>query len=218
MFKMRSAPLCLLLLAPALPGLATTVQTTSYQSWTAQVTGTPAFEDVETLPTGNYSTTAGVSDGPYVFTGPDGSNWFLKETTFGSTTGLYSANDGTGGIEVTLPGSGQSAIYFKANTESNNLLNNDNLTLTLSDGETFNIGSGQFGVSLSHDITSFELNTSSGEAPFLQWAYFGNSALPQDTETGDGAESIEAATYLLVGGGLLVVLGAKRRFAHRAAA
>src|SRR5579863_919402 len=176
MFKLRSACLCLLLLSPAVPGLATTIQSTTYQSWMSEVTGTPTFEDVETLPTGNYSTVAGVSDGSYVFTGPDGLGWNLHEQTFGNTTGLYGANDGTGGIQVTLPGSGQSAIYFDANTETSNSLNNGALTLTLSDGETFHVSSGQFGLSISHDITWYELTTTSGQAPFLQWAYFGNSA------------------------------------------
>jgi hypothetical protein len=219
MFKMRNASWCLLLLSPAIPGLATTIQSTTYQSWMTQVTGTPTFEDVETLPTGNYSTVAGVNDGSYVFTGPDGLGWNLHEQTFGSTSGLYGASDGSGGIEVTLPGSGQSAIYFDANTETSNYLNSGALTLTLSDGEAFNISSGQFGLSISHNITWYKLSTTSGLAPFLQWAYFGNSALPADGSggTGDPAPSSEAATVALVGGGILVLFGAKRKLVRRLA-
>ncbi len=216
MFKMRWAGLCVVCVAAALPVSATTQQTTVYSSWTQMITGSPTFEDVETLPTGNYSTSAGVTDGSYLFTGPDGSGWSLGEQTFGNQGGLYGASDGIGGIEVTLPGSGQSAIYFDANTEANNGLTNGALTLTLSDGESFSIASGQFGLSISHPITSYELTTASGQAAFLQWAYFGNSNLPQDA--GGGAPATEAATMALVGGGMLVLFGSKRKLLKRLAA
>lgn len=221
MFKMRYASFCLLLAVPALPALATTVQSTTYQSWMTQVTGTPTFEDVETLPTGNYSTVTGVSDGSYVFTGPDGSGWSLGEQTFSNKSGLYGASDGVGGIEVTMPGLGQSAIYLDANTEANNTLTNGALTLTLSDGESFNITSGQFGLSISHPITWYTLTTTSGQSPFMQWAYFGTSSIPLDSGgsggTGDDPPAVEAATMALVAGGLLVVFGAKRKFTRRLA-
>jgi hypothetical protein len=215
MFRIRYVPFCLMLTVAAAPAFATTISSTTYANWISNVSGTPTFEDVETLPLGNYNTSAGVSDGGYIFTGPDGSAWSLGVQTYGNKTGIYGASDGTGGIQVNLPGSGQSAIYFYANTVSSNMLSNGSLTLSLSDGETFNINSGQFGLSISHPITSFELTTTSGQAAFLQWAYFGNSSLPQDGGTGgpDGGDTptSEAATIALVSGGMLVVFGLKRR-------
>jgi hypothetical protein len=211
---MRYASVCLLFVAAGLPGTATTIQSTTFAGWTANVVGTPTFVDLETLSTGNYSTSAGITDGGYTFTGPDGSNWSLGVQTFGSKTGLFGASDGTGAVEATLPGAGQSAVFFYANTVKNNALTNGPLTLSLSDGETFLISSGQFGLSISHPITSFSLTTSSGQAPFLQWAYFANSSLPQDGG-GGGAQTPEAVTLALVGGGMLVLFGSKRKLADR---
>ena len=219
---MRTASFCLLFIAAALPGAATTVQATIYNTWTSYVLGTTTFVDLEGLPVGTgYSTSAGVTQNGYQFTGPDGSGWSLGVQTFGNKTGLYSASDGAGEIEVTLPGSGQSAIYFDANTESNNTVTNGGLTLTLSDGEAFNIGSGQFGLSISHPITWYTLTSSSGQAAFLQWAYFGTSNLTPDGTGGTGGtggsepgQAPEAATLALVGGGALVLFGAKRKFGN----
>ncbi|HZS56376.1 MAG TPA: hypothetical protein VFA65_18365 [Bryobacteraceae bacterium] len=219
MLKVRHASLCFLFITTALPGAATTVQSTTFANWTSGITGTPTFVDVESLSLGNYSTAAGVTDASYLFTGPDGSSWSLGVQTFSGKTGLFGAADGRGAIEVTLPGAGQSAIYVDVNTEANNTLVAGPVTLTLSDGETFTVASGQFGLSISHPITWYTLTTSVGQAPFLQWAYFGNSSLPQDGNggTGDPAQTPEAATLALVGGGMLVVFGAKRRFANRLA-
>lgn len=214
MLKVRYASLCFLFVVTALPEMATTVPSTTYSGWTSNVTGTPTFVDVETLTQGHYNTSTGVTDDSYIFTGPDGSNWSLGVQTFGNKTGLFGASDGIGGIEVTLPGSGESAVYLDVNTEANNALTNGSLTLTLSDGETFSVSSGQFGLSLSQSITWYELTTSSGQSPFLQWAYFGNSSLPQDPGGGGGADpspTPEAATLALVGGGILVLFGAKRK-------
>jgi hypothetical protein len=217
MKKTRYALLCVSLVAIAQSVDATTLQYTTYSSWSAQVTGTPTFVDVETLPSGSYSTAGGVTDASYIFTGPDGAGWSLGVQTFGSKSGLYGPNDGMGGIQVTMPGSGQSAIYFYANTESNNTLTNGSLTLTLSDGEIFSIFSGQFGLSISHPITSYNVTTSAGQAAFLQWAYFGNSSLPQDgggTGSNPG-QAPEAATIALVGGGILVLFGSKRKLIRK---
>ena len=208
---MRGGLLSLSLIVIALPGGATTIQSTTYSSWISQVTGTPNFVDVETLNTGSYSTPAGVTDASYQFTGPDGSGWSLGVQTFSNKTGLYGASDGTGEIQVTLPGTGQSAIYFYANTVANNALSNGSLTLSLSDGESFTIASGQYGLSISHPITSYTLTTVSGKAAFLQWSYFGTSSLPQDAGPTDASPVPEGATMALIGGGILVLFGSKRK-------
>ena len=218
MFRVRHALLCLPLAAIALPMQATTIQATTYSAWASQVTGTPTFVDLETLSSGDYSSASGITQGSYTFTGPDGAGWSLGVQTFGNKTGIYGASDGVGGIDVTLPGSGQSAIYFYANTEANNQLTNASLTLTLSDGESFIIAGGQFGVNISHPITWYALSTTSGQAAFLEWAYFGNSSLPQDGGTGGGGtpgQAPEAATIALVGGGILILFGSKRKLMQK---
>lgn len=218
MSRMRYALLCLPLVAIALPLQATTIQATTYASWSAQLTGTPAFVDLETLASGDYGTAGGVMQGSYRFNGPDGSGWSLGVQTFGNKTGIYGASDGVGRIEAILPGTGQSAIYFYANTEANNTITNGSLTLTLSDGESLSISSGQFGLNISHPITWYALSATSGQAAFLQWAYFGNSSLPQDGGTGGGGtpgQAPEAATIALVGGGILILFGSKRNLAQK---
>jgi hypothetical protein len=218
MFKMHHASLCFVFITAALPSAATTIQSTTFANWTANVTGIPTFVDLESLSLGNYNTATGITDASYLFTGPDGSGWSLGVQTFSGKTGLFGAADGKGAIDVTLPGLGQSAIYVAVNTEANNTLVNGPLTLTLSDGETFAISSGQFGLSISHPIAWYTLTTSAGQAPFLQWAYFGNSSLPQDGNGGgDPAQTPEAATLALVGGGMLVLFGARRKFINKLA-
>ena len=218
MFRIRHALFCLPLAGIALPMHATTIQATSYLTWTGSVTGTATFVDLETLANGTYNTPNGLTDGSYKFTGPDSTGWLLGVQTFGNQTGIFGASDGAGSIEVTLPGSGQSAIYFDVNTIANNVLTNRSLTLTLSDGESFAISSGQFGVSISHPITWYAVSTTTAQAAFLEWAYFGNSSLPQDGGSGDGGAASqvpEAAPFALVAGGILILLGSKRKLGQK---
>lgn len=185
---------------------ATTITTTSYTTWdtSSYITGPTTLVDLTTLQAGlNYSNATGYTSNGYNFTGPDGSGYYLKTTTNGSYHGLIGASDGIGTIEVSMPSGGDNAFLFDAVC-----ITCGTLDLTLSDGETFTVSNGQFGVSISHDITWFELGTSSGTQPFLEYVYFGTSSLTQDTDT---SPADEAATPVLVGGGLMILLGAGRK-------
>ena len=217
MFNVRWAGLCVVCAAAALPAMGTTEQTTAYASWTPMLTGSPSAQVIENLD-GTHDTSAGISSDGYTFIGPDGSGWSLTGEMLGGIDGLLGPSDGTGYMDVVLPGSGQSAIYINVNTYNNDSLNNGPVTLTLSDGETFNNVTGQFGLSISHPITWYTVQTTSGQAAFLEWAYFGNSNLPQDSGSGAGAPASEAATMALVGGGMLVLFGSKRKLIKRLAA
>jgi hypothetical protein len=193
-------------LAGAFQAAATTITATSYSSWNTStyITGSTTVVDLTTLQAGlNYSNAMGYTSNGFNFTGPDGASYVLTTAYEANpnSNGLLGASDGTGVIDVTMPGSGNSAFLFNAQC-----ITCSGLTLTLSDGETFSISNGQFGASISHNITWFKLNTTSGTRPFLEYVYFGTSALPQDAP-----QAKEAATFVLIGGGLLTLAGAGRR-------
>jgi hypothetical protein len=188
----------------AFQAAATTITTTSYSTWSspADTTGSQTFVDLESLTAGmNYSTASGYTSNGYTFTGPDGAGYYLYAENASSTTGLEGKSDGVGVIQVAMPNAGNSAFFFDAVCESCGTL-----SLTLSDGENFTVSNGQFGISVSHDITWFDLGTSSGTQPFLEYVYFGTSSLPPDSPAAS-----EAATPVLVGGGLMVLIGAGRK-------
>ncbi|MBV9762844.1 MAG: hypothetical protein JO340_19955 [Acidobacteriaceae bacterium] len=204
--KALALPLGVCLLGVAFQAGATTITTTSYSTWdtSAYITGSTTVVDLTTLQAGlNYSTATGYTSNGFNITGPDGATYVLSSQTEGSYTGLLGASDGTGSIEVTMPGSGDSAVLFDSSCISCGAL-----TLTLSDNEVFTVSNGQFGLSISHPITWFKLSTTSGTRPFLEYAYFGTSSLPQDTQL---SPTSEAATPVLLGGGLIILAGAARR-------
>ena len=206
--KVRAAGVALLVgfLGGGFQAAATTITTTSYSTWNtpAYITGSTTVVDLTTLQAGlNYSTAAGYTSKGFTFTGPDGSSYVLSSQTEGSMTGLLGPSDGTGSIEVSMAGTGDSAMLFDANCVSCGAL-----SLTLSDNETFSISNGQFGLSISHPITWFKVSTSSGTRPFLEYVYFGTSSLTQDTTA---SPANEAATPVLLGGGLLLLAGAVRK-------
>lgn len=202
----------LIALFTAFQGAATTITTTSYSTWNTPIyiTGSTTLVDLTSLNAGlDYSNAAGYSSNGFNFTGPDGSGYFLKSETKpgGGVNGLVGKSDGIGTIQVSMPNAGNSAFLFDAFCVSSC----GTLSLTLSDGENFTVSNGQFGISISHDVTWFDLGTSSGTQPFLEYVYFGTSSLPQDAPAAS-----EAATPVLVGGGLMVLLGAGRKKLRRA--
>lgn len=185
---------------------ATTITTTSYSTWdtSAYITGSTTVVDLTTLQAGiNYSNAAGYTSSGFNFTGPDGATYVLSSQTEGGYTGLLGASDGTGAIKVAMPNSGNSAVLFDASC-----ITCGTLSLTLSDGETFTVSDGQFGLSISHPITWFKLGDSVGTRPFLEYVYFGTSSLAQDSQT---TATNEAATPVLLGGGLALLAGAVRK-------
>ena len=206
--KVRAGGVTLLVgfLAGTFDAAANTITTTSYSVWNtpAYITGSTTVVDLTMLQAGlNYSTAAGYTSNGFNFTGPDGASYVLSSQTEGNVTGLLGASDGSGSIEVAMPGTGNSAMLFDASCVSCG-----SLSLTLSDNETFSISNGQFGLSISHPITWFKLSTSSGSRPFLEYAYFGTSSLTQDSNL---SPANEAATPVLLGGGLIILVGAVRR-------
>lgn len=213
MYSRRSlAALLLALLGIAGPAAATSVTSTSYSGWLTTVTG-GASVDIFGNVTNNqsYDTSSGVSlsnssypSSTFVFTGPDTayqSGWNLTTRAYQGINSLYGPTDGVGNITVTMPSGGENAIMLSLATTGNSTI-----TLKLSDGETFTPSAGIFGVSISHDISWLTLSTTNGSAVIIDDFRYGNSNLTQDP-----APSLEASTVLMIGGGLLVMLGGRRK-------
>jgi hypothetical protein len=214
MFKMRYAALFCLASVAALPVLGTTINSTnSYSTWdtSAYISGSPTALHLSNLPYGtDYSNASGVSDGGYTFTGPDGSNnWYLKASSSNGTYGLLGAQDGIGGINVASPGN---AFFVWAFGTGNS---NDALNLTIN-GTFYKTFTGGIGISASSPLTSILITpTQSSDAVLFYEFDFANSSLTQDGGTQSPSQTPEAATLLLVGGGILVTFGAKRKFTNK---
>lgn len=199
----------------AAAGQATTVTTTSYTVWKTNLTGSPIELDFTKVKTTSYSTSSGITlpplQGPalsFVVTGPDKTGYSLTGGFYGSTVSLLGASDGTGYIRVDLPASGENAVLLGVATQPS-----ATLTVTLSDLESFTVSNGLFGLALSHNITWLTISTVNGSQPVLDDFFFGNSNLAQDQI--NQTQSAEATTALMIGGGLLILFGARRKFTQR---
>lgn len=199
----------------AIAGRATTVTTTNYNVWKTNLTGSPIELDFTKVKSTSYSTSSGITlpplQGPalsFVVTGPDKTGYSLTGGFYGSTVSLFGASDGTGYIRVDLPASGENAVLLGLATQPS-----ATLTVTLSDLESFTVSNGLFGLALSHNITWLTISTVNGSQPVLDDFFFGNSNLTQDQI--NQSQSAEAATALMIGGGLLILFGARRKFTQR---
>jgi hypothetical protein len=213
--KIKILPtLAISLLAAAGYASATTIETTSYSTWVASLTGSPT-DGFSYVASGSYSTASGWSTGigtygTFVVTGPDGASYSLNQTYYGSgsTSSLVGALDGTGGVNVSSV-AGVTGIMLGVGENGSA----SPITVTLSDGETFTInptvgGTTLIGFSSSTTITSVYLSTAAGSAVVLDDLLAGVSNLP--ASTGPTSPASECATILLIAGGL-VFLGAKRK-------
>ncbi len=192
---------------------ATTITTTTYNSWKATLSGTPTDLNFSAVTYASYNTSSGITlaatGNPsigFVFTGPDASGWWLEGTAFTGHLGLGGSTDAGAGINVATPAGGENAILLSVTSTSG-----APLTLTLSDGESFSIGTGLFGLSISHPITSAFLTTAPGSQAIIDDFVFGTSSLTQDG-TGNPPAVAEGATFMLVAGGSLILFGARRKF------
>ncbi len=197
---------------------ATTINTTSFSTWKTYLTGSPIELDFNKVKNSSYSTSSGITllplQGPalsFVITGPDKTGYSLTGGNYGSIVSLFGASDGVGQIRIDLPSSGQNAILLGLAAQPS-----AGLTVNLSDQESFAVSNGLLGLSLSHNITWLTISTANGSQPVLDDFFFGNSNLTQDPI--GQAQSAEVATGFLIGGGLLILFGARRKLIQRLAA
>jgi hypothetical protein len=207
-----------LLFASVVPLHATTIASYSVSDWSASVTSGSAKD-------ANFSTIQNVSYGPsgyttsdgFTITGPDGAGTFLQGFSYNGMPSLKGNNDAAAQIKVAVPGSGQTALLFMlASTPAAT-----GYTVTLSDGQVFNLASNTtiFGLSVSHPITYVTLATTPGSSLILQDVSYGNTTLTLDapgggsdgTGTPDPGAVPEATTILLLGTGLIGIAFARKR-------
>jgi hypothetical protein len=216
MLKKRYAALLCFAACAALPALGITItSTSSYSQWdtSTYITGSPTAVLLSNLTFGtDYSNASGLSDGGYIFTGPDGTNnWSLKASSAQGYYGLLGAQDGIGGINVASPGN---AVFVWAVASNNS---SDPLNLYIN-GNFYSTFTTSIGISASSPLTSILVTTTqSSDGVLLSEVDFANSSLTQDSGgvTTPPSQTPEAATLLLVGGGILVVFGTKRKFTNK---
>lgn len=221
---MKRAPWFVLLLPAFLisrPAGATTITSTTFGGWKTTLNGSPTEANFSPIQYTSYSTSQGITLTPsgntspnFTVTGPDGANWSLVGTNYSGLVSLESGSDPAAEMEITMPSAGVNAFLISLAT-----INGDSMTVDLSDGESFSVGKGLLGFSISHPITWLTISTASGDNVILDDLWYGNSSLTQDSTGGTGggsgsggsAAAPEAATLLLTAGGVFFLFGAMRR-------
>lgn len=200
-------------LSIATPLRATTITSTSFSNWQGNTTGGTHDANFTTIQTTSYGPAGYTTSDGFAITGPDGSGFFLQGVTFNGYQSLQSASDAAGKLLVTTPAGGETALLFLLGS---NPPTSTGYTITLSDGEVFNLAANTtfFGLSVSHPITTATLQASPGSAVILSDVSYGTSTLPLDGGTGgtsDPSAVPEATTALLLGSGLLVIATLRKR-------
>ncbi len=211
----------------AFHGGATTLTWSTYNAWSANVTG-PIELNFNTInvTSGNYNTASGKTLNPvsgpalpFLFTGPYTGGYQLTGGEYGkySAPSLYGPNTSTGNITVTLPSGGENALLLGLGTTGSAT----SMTVALSDGESFNLAAAPnayefIGLSISHDINWLTISASS--EPIVDDFFLASSRLAQDGPANppSGPVAAEGATLYLIGGGLLSLFGVRGRFLAKA--
>jgi len=205
---------------PFAHGSATTIQYTVYSTWAANVTSPIELNFASLTNNANYSTSAGKTMNPatgtqtqlpFVVTGPYTGGYQLTTAWYTShnIVSFYGPASSTGNITVTLPTGGENAFLLGIGSVSASII-----TVTLSDGETFSVAGAAnttefLGLSISHDVNWVTV-ASPGQA-IVNDFYFGGSKLTQDGGTGNPPAAVEGSTLCLLGGGLLSMVGLRRK-------
>lgn len=194
---------------------ATTVTTTSFSNWRTTLTGSPTEADFTAIQYTSYSTSNGLLLGAvgnpsvgFTVTGPDNGSFSLTGVNYTGFKSLEAGSDAGATLNIAGPAAGENGLLFSLATT-----NNTPIYVTLSDGETFTESRGVFGLSISHPITSVSFSTDPGSQVVLDDLYYGMSSLAQDSNGGTlpATATPEGCTFLLLSGGLLVVMGAVKR-------
>jgi hypothetical protein len=198
-------------LSIALPLRATTITSSTYTDWAASTTGVTHDTDFTHIQYSPYGPSGYTTSDGFSITGPDGSGFSLQGVQFNGYQSLQGGNDAAAQVLATTPAGGETALFFLFGSSP---ATPTGYTITLSDGETFTLAANatMFGLSVSHPVTSATLQTSSGSAVVLSDLSYATSNLPLDSGgTGDPSTVPEAATSLLLGSGLLIIAGLRKR-------
>lgn len=196
---------------------ATTITITDYTTWKGGLTGSASEIGFDLLPLGtSYNTLAGTTQSGFTFTGPDNGAYKLsvQQYNFGSFSqrSLVGSTDSGARVDISMPSGGENALFLFVNGTVNTPL-----TLLLSDGQSFLLNSGNFGIQLSHTISSFSLSSAAGSAVAIRDLDWGTSALPQDNAgITSPTATPESGTFTFFGLGLFLLSTCMRLFKKRA--
>lgn len=192
---------------------ATTITTTSTTTWKSSSFITGAYSVLNFYPVlqPSYNTAAGINLTPsgsttaVNFTGLDNGAYYLAGDSTQKT--LMSSTDAGAYINLALPSTGENAFLLGTGATASHPL-----TLTFSDGESFSINTGVFGVSVSHQISWLTLAAAPGSQAMVSDFWFAASSLAQDAPSSSApVPTAEPATMLMtLAGAAFLLTGAKK--------
>lgn len=201
------------LTSAALAG-ATTITTNTFNTWksAAYQSGAPTGLNFLAINSAAYNTSSGVTlnagSSAATFVGLNGPNYYLAGDVYAKT--LASAAGSAASVSITFANPSNAFMIFFSGAATP-------YTFTLSDGQVFSMTTQRLGFSVSHNITSMSVSSTSGGQIVVNDFYFGVSSLaqdaPQSPDPGTPAATPEPATMMLMAGGVLVLVGAKKRWA-----
>ena len=197
---------------------ATTLSWSTYTAWKSNVTGPIELNFGPIVSGMSYNTSSGTplkpvsgASLPFVFTGVYSGGYQLTGGKYSNAASLFGPSTGSGSIRIALPTGGENAFLLGLGTVGSAT----SITVALSDGESFNVAATAcavefLGLSISHNVNSITVSASSQAV--VNDFFFANSQLAQDPATTEQpAPALEGSTITLLGGGLLALLGARRK-------
>jgi hypothetical protein len=184
---------------------ATTITSYNFSDWQATVQpGSAQDVNFAGLPYISFGSSGYTTSDGFNITGPDGEATSLQGLLFNGYPSLKGGSDADAQVVVTPP-SGETAMVFSIGSSPSA----SGYTLTLSDGEIFNLAANTtlFGISVSHPITSATFSVESGSSFVLSYVGYGTTTLALDGgPSGDDPSSTpEVSTLFLIGTGLLLI-------------
>lgn len=185
------------------PLLASTITSYNFADWQTTIEPGSAQDAAFSPPSGTFGPAGYTTSDGFTITGPDGDATNLQEVFFNGSPSVKGGTDADAQVVVTAA-TGKTALLFGVGSSPAGT----GYTLTLSDGEVFNLAADTslFGISVSHPITSATFATTPGSSFVLDYIGYGVTSQPlDDGGSSDPSSTPEASTLLLIGTGLLLI-------------